>query len=174
MGQRVRHLWILVLACSPAVAGSPRRAFVSHKLAPEGTGEKVASEDSVAAAAARAVASFGVVTSTFRTVAHNRAVGGVPDSYHLLARAIDIVRRPGVTHAQVAAALTASGYALVESLDEGTHSHFAFAPRLPQTAQIAKQSVDALKPRVMSDEHGVLLVDLAPHRNFPALPAGRH
>ena len=38
-------------------------------------------------AAARLVSAYGIVSSTFRTVAHNRAVGGVPNSYHLLDRA---------------------------------------------------------------------------------------
>ena len=34
---------------------------------------------------------FGVITSAFRSPAHNKAVGGVPNSYHLQGRAIDIV-----------------------------------------------------------------------------------
>nr|WP_294851382.1 D-Ala-D-Ala carboxypeptidase family metallohydrolase [uncultured Sphingomonas sp.] len=69
---------------------------------------------------------WGRVTSTLRSVAHNRAVGGMPNSYHLSGRAIDIARRPGVSHWQIAAALRAAGYNLLESLDEGDHSHFAF------------------------------------------------
>jgi hypothetical protein len=71
-------------------------------------------------------ARWGQVTSTFRTAAHNRDVGGVANSYHLKGRAIDIARRPGVSHGQIAAAYRNAGYALVESLDEGDHSHFAF------------------------------------------------
>jgi hypothetical protein len=73
-------------------------------------------------------ARWGQVTSTFRTEAHNRDVGGVPNSYHLRGRAIDIARRPGVSHSQIAAAYRAAGYSLAESLDEGDHSHFAFGP----------------------------------------------
>ncbi|MEO7656154.1 MAG: D-Ala-D-Ala carboxypeptidase family metallohydrolase [Sphingomicrobium sp.] len=69
---------------------------------------------------------YGRITSLMRSAAHNRAVGGVPNSYHLRGRAIDIARRPGVTHAMIAAALRSAGYQLVESLDEGDHSHFAF------------------------------------------------
>jgi hypothetical protein len=69
---------------------------------------------------------FGRITSMERSAEHNRAVGGVANSYHLRGRAIDIARRPGVTHAQIAAALRGAGYQLVESLDEGDHSHFAF------------------------------------------------
>ena len=70
---------------------------------------------------------WGRVTSTYRSPAHNRAVGGVRNSYHLRGRAIDIARRPGVTHSMIAAAFRNAGYRLVESLDEGDHSHFAFA-----------------------------------------------
>ncbi len=71
-------------------------------------------------------AQWGRVTSTARSVDHNRRVGGVANSYHLSGRAIDIARRPGVRHAQIAAALRNAGYHLLESLDEGDHSHFAF------------------------------------------------
>jgi len=76
--------------------------------------------------ASRIGSRWGQVTSTFRTAAHNRDVGGVANSYHLKGRAIDIARRPGVSHGQIAAAYRNAGYSLVESLDEGDHSHFAF------------------------------------------------
>ena len=69
---------------------------------------------------------WGRVTSTYRSFAHNRRVGGVTNSYHLRNRAIDIARRPGVSHWQIASAYRAAGYNLLESLDEGDHSHFAF------------------------------------------------
>src|SRR5215217_5794023 len=42
--------------------------------------------------AARMAAQWGRVTSTWRSAAHNRAVGGVPNSYHLRGRAMDIAR----------------------------------------------------------------------------------
>jgi len=71
-------------------------------------------------------ARWGQVTSTYRSFEHNRRVGGVTNSYHLRNRAIDIARRPGVSHWQIASAFRAAGYNLVESLDEGDHSHFAF------------------------------------------------
>ena len=75
-------------------------------------------------------ARWGQVTSTYRSPAHNRRVGGVANSYHLSNRAIDIARRPGVSHGQIAAAYRNAGYSLAESLDEGDHSHFAFgAPK---------------------------------------------
>lgn len=70
---------------------------------------------------------WGRVTSTLRSPAHNRRVGGVRNSYHLVNRAIDIARRPGVTHWQIDNAFRSAGYFLVESLDEGDHSHFAFS-----------------------------------------------
>lgn len=69
---------------------------------------------------------YGRVTSTFRTPAHNRRVGGARNSYHLRGRAIDLVLRRGVSHREVDRAFRAAGYRLVESLDEGDHSHFAF------------------------------------------------
>ena len=77
-------------------------------------------------AAASLGANWGRVTSLRRSPEHNRQVGGVRNSYHLSGRAIDIARRPGVSHAAIAAAYRNAGYALVESLDEGDHSHFAF------------------------------------------------
>jgi len=69
---------------------------------------------------------WGRVTSTWRSRERNRRVGGVRNSFHLIGRAIDIARRPGVSHAQIAAAYRNAGYRLIESLDEGDHSHFAF------------------------------------------------
>ena len=76
-------------------------------------------------------ARWGRVTSTYRSPQHNRRVGGVRNSYHLRGRAIDIARRAGVRHADIAAAYRAAGYHLVESLDEGDHSHFAFGSGAP-------------------------------------------
>ncbi len=85
------------------------------------------------AAGARPIASavdlaarWGIVTSVKRSPAHNQAVGGAPNSFHLSGRAIDIARRPGVRHADIEQAFRKAGYALLESLDEGDHSHFAF------------------------------------------------
>lgn len=71
-------------------------------------------------------ARWGTVTSTHRSVERNKAVGGVRNSYHLVGRAVDIARRPGVRHAQIEAAFRRAGFHLMESLDEGDHSHFAF------------------------------------------------
>jgi hypothetical protein len=71
-------------------------------------------------------AQWGRVTSTRRSPEHNRRVGGVRNSFHISGRAIDIARRPGVSHHAIAAAYRGAGYQLLESLDEGDHSHFAF------------------------------------------------
>ena len=117
--------------------------------------------------AASIAAGYGVITSTYRSVAHNRAVGGVANSYHLSGRAIDVARKRGVTHGQIAAALQRAGYVMIESLDEGDHSHFAFAttrtvPTAPAlTIAKAAKPVPAAPPALYADEHGALLIDLA-------------
>jgi hypothetical protein len=77
-------------------------------------------------AAVKIGAKWGAVTSVHRSPERNRAVGGAPNSWHLQGRAIDIARRPGVRHAEIEAAFRRAGYVLIESLDEGDHSHFAF------------------------------------------------
>lgn len=76
--------------------------------------------------AAIVVSKLGTVSSTFRSREHNRAVGGAPNSYHLVGRAIDVVRRAQVKHSDLHATLQAAGFNIIESLDEGDHSHFAF------------------------------------------------
>ncbi|HET9398618.1 MAG TPA: D-Ala-D-Ala carboxypeptidase family metallohydrolase [Sphingomicrobium sp.] len=87
---------------------------------------------------------WGQVTSTYRSPEHNRRVGGVANSYHLRGKAIDIARRPGVSHWQIAAAFRNAGYSLAESLDEGDHSHFAFgSPRQRRGAQPQMVAVKA-------------------------------
>ena len=143
------------LSCLLALLSVPASAAGAHHSA---SGAKFLGE-SDALAAAKLVSAFGQVTSVFRTIAHNREVGGVPDSYHLLGRAIDVVRRNGVTHAEIAAALRAAGFHLIESLDEGTHSHFAFGAVQPRIA-LAHPRPPAPKPDpLLADQHGVLLVD---------------
>jgi len=98
-------------------------------------------------------AHWGQVTSTYRSPAHNRRVGGVANSYHLSNRAIDIARRPGVSHGQIAAAYRNAGYSLAESLDEGDHSHFAFgAPKrrvASQARMVAVQSGEKTEWRIV-------------------------
>lgn len=130
-----------------------------------------------AASAARLAAVFGTVTSIHRTVERNRLVGGVPNSYHLSGRAIDIARKPGVTHAQIAATLRNAGYTLIESLDEGDHSHFAFAAATafqPGPPVAAARAAPKPKPerRLLADNHGTLIIDLKPGNPAPGLGTG--
>jgi zinc D-Ala-D-Ala carboxypeptidase len=113
--------------------------------------------------AVRIAAAYGMITSTYRSVAHNRAVGGVPNSHHLAGHAIDVVRKPGVTHSQIAAAFRKAGYNVIESLDEGDHSHFAFDLSVSATQMRKPASAGRVPPRptlVLADQHGTLLVDL--------------
>jgi uncharacterized protein YcbK (DUF882 family) len=63
------------------------------------------------------------VSSTYRTPAHNRRVGGSPTSYHLRRRAVDVV---GSRHEQTLAVLHARAHGAVEALDEGDHAHLAW------------------------------------------------
>ena len=114
--------------------------------------------------AARVAANFGQVTSGFRSVAHNRRVGGVPNSYHLVGRAIDVERKRGVTHQMIDGALRRKGFVVIESLDERDHSHFAFASAMPFTAVVTSTDIvppispgKPQGPRVLADDHGVLL-----------------
>lgn len=132
-----------------------------------------------AASAARLAAVFGTVTSIHRTPERNRLVGGVPNSYHLSGRAIDVARKPGITHAQIAATLRSAGYNLVESLDEGDHSHFAFgsATASPGPAPIVASPAAKAKPKpespLLADNHGILLIDLAPGSSAPGVGTGK-
>jgi hypothetical protein len=148
----------------PALAGI-LLAFASPVAARSAEGQSSPARD-VSSAAAIASA-YGAITSTYRTPAHNRAVGGVVNSYHLHGRAIDVARRPGVSHGQIAAALQRAGFVMIESLDEGDHSHFAFAPTpAPANRQVAAakpaERAKPEPPEVLADNHGTLLIDLPP------------
>lgn len=98
--------------------------------APAGANSRMAPRDASTFSlnAAAAIGSrWGSVTSTSRTRQRNHLVGGAPNSFHLTGRAIDIARRRGVRHADIEASYRNAGFILIESLDEGDHSHFAFA-----------------------------------------------
>lgn len=150
MSARQRYLFAALIMCAPASA-EPFTAQARDELPSHG----------LSAVAARVAAPFGLITSTFRTVEHNRAVGGVPDSYHLLGQAIDIVRRPGVSHARIAKALAAAGFHLIESLDEGDHSHFAFGLAARKATPSVKSPPEPPRSAnfLAADQHGTLRVD---------------
>ena len=150
----------LLLVGSPAM-GREADASRTTSAADQGTGIT----QSILAAV---LGQYGRITSTGRSVAHNRAVGGVANSYHLVGRAVDVARRPGVAHWQVAAVLRSSGYQLIESLDEGDHSHFAFAiGRARPVSEIAAVRSPVAPPQaalqnaLLADDHGTLSIDLA-------------
>jgi len=147
------------LACILAAGlASPLAAKSESMPAP------VASADVSGAAAV--AASYGAITSTYRSIAHHRAVGGVANSYHLSGRAIDVARKPGASHGQIAAALQRAGYVIIESLDEGDHSHFAFAgtKAIAPTVTLASAKpplpAKPSPPPLLADDHGALLIDL--------------
>ena len=115
------------------VRAAPSVAPARTATASAATVSQAAPATSISLSSAVAVASqLGRVTSTRRSRARNRAVGGAPNSFHLQGRAIDVVPRRGVRHADIEAALRRAGFNLLESLDEGDHSHFAFG-RAPIT-----------------------------------------
>ena len=171
----------LLFFCSSAALAQPletdvsSRAFGGPLLTERGLPVTVTVALVNIADAQRIGARWGVVTSTHRTPEHNRRVGGVPNSYHLSGRAIDIARRPGVTHNQIAAALRQAGFHLLESLDEGDHSHFAFGSRGITTESTGDRLASA-KParpvplfRTMEDERAGELVPLpATYGSAPA------
>ncbi len=102
---------------------------------------------------------WGRVTSTYRSVARNRRVGGVANSYHLSGRAIDIARRAGVSHGQIVAAYRNAGYSLVEALDEGDHTHIAFGtPRsdAPRPQMVLKDVAGETQWRIVYAPGGAI------------------
>lgn len=117
-------------------------AALDRAVRPDGRIRNGSREALDLSAATRIGAQWGRVTSTRRSVARNARVGGVRNSYHLSGRAIDIARRAGVRHSDIAAALRRAGFHLIESLDEGDHSHFAFgsAPARRQAVSVEPQA----------------------------------
>jgi len=62
------------------------------------------------------------VTSTLRSAARNRAVGGVANSYHLTGQARDSVPPPGMSMAEYYRRLKAANPHL-DVINEGDHIH---------------------------------------------------
>jgi hypothetical protein len=174
----ISTLVVLALASTEArsrtASPEPERARASRSLA-----QRIGASSFTLNAAAALASHWGTVTSTTRTREHNRLVGGVPNSFHLLGRAIDIARRPGVSHAEIAASFRNAGFVLVESLDEGDHSHFAFAfggtglaaanalrggPRQAMTVRISRCGATA-------KAYAAALQRRRPDRNDDCLPA---
>ena len=126
---------IIALVAAPTEASSrmaPREAELTK--ASQSLLQPIVASSLTLNAAASIGSRWGSVTSTSRTRQHNRLVGGVPNSFHLTGRAVDIARRPGVRHADIAASYRNAGFVLIESLDEGDHSHFAFGWARPVAA----------------------------------------
>jgi hypothetical protein len=124
--------------------GKPVSRSAANEPPPAGTWALESNSRSVEMSDVKHIGSrWGQVTSTYRSPAHNRRVGGVANSYHLSNRAIDIARRPGVSHWQIAAAYRNAGFSLAESLDEGDHSHFAFGTPKRRGSQPQMVSVKA-------------------------------
>ena len=145
-------VWVIAVIASSSAAARPAEA-------PSSVGREIYRAAAIAA-------SYGAITSVYRSVEHNRSVGGVVNSYHLRGRAIDVARRPGVTHAQIVAALHRAGLTMIESLDEGDHSHFAFGTLTTTSRMAAASPPPPPVPEppkyapVLADQHGTLRMDL--------------
>lgn len=82
-----------------------------------------------AASALAALLPGARITSMGRTPEHNAAVGGVPDSMHLGAHAMDFVPPKGVGLDAFRAKLVAAGLPVTELLNEGDHIHWGWGPK---------------------------------------------
>lgn len=67
-------------------------------------------------------ATGGMITSAQRTPAHNAAVGGVPNSYHLTGQAYDVAPPAGMSMADFTAK-TQAAFPGLKVLNEGSHVH---------------------------------------------------
>jgi len=68
------------------------------------------------------------ITSGYRTPQQNAAVGGVPNSAHLVpGEAYDFIPK-GISNADAIQRITQSGMPFDQVIDEGNHVHLSFAP----------------------------------------------
>ena len=105
------------------------QARVASELPSGGLWASIRSGSGNLNAAAGIGSRWGRVTSTYRTPQHNRRVGGVRNSWHIRGRAIDIARKPGVTHSQIAAAFRNAGYQLDRIPGRGRSQPFRLCVR---------------------------------------------
>lgn len=124
-GASVRWIMTISILCAAPHAAHCQPVSQDHKQKRQQTGA-VLQDPTNLASAVRLGARWGVVTSVKRSRDHNRAVSGALNSFHLFGRAVDIARRPDISHADIENGYKKAGFQLVESLDEGDHSHFAF------------------------------------------------
>lgn len=75
----------------------------------------------------------GQISSAVRSPATNARVGGSPTSSHLTAQAVDWIPADGDTRT-AAQKLAASGVPYDQIIDEGTHVHVGFGPKMRQQA----------------------------------------
>jgi hypothetical protein len=136
-------------------------ARMDAELNPAGTAPPIS--EASAQAAITDLFPGSTITSGARTAEKNAEVGGVANSQHLDAAAMDFVLPKGKTVADVRAALTAKGLPISELIDEGDHIHWAwgqkggngqgFADR-QRTYQAFLQARDARNKALASDPAG--------------------
>lgn len=81
--------------------------------------------------AVRALLGFPInVSSGYRCEEVNRIVGGVPDSDHLIGRAVDFICPPFGNPLAICQTLTKSGIQFDQIIEEGTWVHISFNPQM--------------------------------------------
>ncbi len=75
-----------------------------------------------------------IITSGYRSPAHNAAVGGKPDSAHLEGRAADIACSDSITRFKIIEAAYLAGFRRIEIA--ANHIHLDFSLTLPQNVLV--------------------------------------
>lgn len=162
---------IIVLVAAPKETSSrmaPREAELTK--ASQSLLQPIGASSFTLNAAATIGSRWGSVTSTSRTRQRNYLVGGAANSFHLTGRAIDIARRSGVRHADIEASYRNAGFVLIESLDEGDHSHFAFGARSGAANALRAEPRQGLRDRTsgclaIAKTYNAALLRRRPDRN---------